>query len=126
MGFIRTIMAATIALSVALLPTAGAAGFMLEPKTQEAVDAAAMPMEMASDADSAMHDCCPDQGKNDPGDHAGHRCPMVCCGAAVVSIAAPDAPSFDLPVLAGPAPAIPVDQIVSPHSGSPPFRPPRV
>jgi hypothetical protein len=140
MRLIRTIMAVTIALSVALLPTAGSAGFVMDSKAPDAKSESmtedmakddltqvdmAQEMAMASDSASAM-DCCPDHAKSAPNGHSDHRCPMVCCTTSFVSIAASGALDFDLPILAGLALPIPMDQVASPHSGSPPFRPPRV
>jgi hypothetical protein len=144
MRLIRRIIAVTLALSVALLPTAGSAGLVVDSKAPVASDSISghmMPhsmmsgmsvhmmsghMAMASDASAMMPDCCPDQGNTDPNGHPGQPCPMAYCGTILISMAEPRAPHFDLPVPARLALAIPVDQVVSAHSGAPPFRPPRI
>lgn len=119
----RVIMALLIALSVALLPTAGSTMPVVGSTAQADV---AHDMVMPSDMQGAMHDCCPDHAKTKPGKQHGDQCPMAFCCAAFVSIASPAGFHFDFPILAGNLLLPPADQVVALHSGSPPFRPPRV
>jgi hypothetical protein len=125
MSFVRTIMVLVIALSLAMLPTAGSAALRLAAKAQgTSVD---MPDEMAmpSEMSAAMHDCCPEHAKSESKDHSSQQCPMACCAVQLVSIADAAAFRLDFPIAVGTSLPIPVDQIVALNSSSPPFRPPR-
>ena len=126
MRFVRVILALVIALSVAMLPTAGSAASMVGATAQGASEAASMDMAMMSEMSAAMDDCCPDHAKTNPCDPLADRCPMAFCAGQLVSIASPTVFHFDFPSLVGNPLPIPMDQVVSLHSGSPPFRPPRV
>jgi predicted deacylase len=119
------IMALVIALSVALLPTAGSAASIVG-SSQDAYRAMAKDMTMASDMSGAMDECCPDQAKDTPCDRTSNHCPMVCCAGQSLNFAVFDAFRFNSPTAAGNLLPIPADQVVDLHSGSPPFRPPRV
>jgi hypothetical protein len=126
MRFFRVILALVIALSVAMLPTVGSVASMISATAQVATEVASMDMAMMSEMSAAMDDCCPDHAKTKPCDPLSDRCPMTFCAAQPVSIASPTVFHFDFPILVGNPLPIPVDQVVSLHSGSPPFRPPRV
>ena len=125
MRFVRTIMVLAIALSVAMLPTAGSAAFMPGSKAQGT--SADMPDEMAIPSKmSAAHDCCPDHAKSESKGRSSQQCPMACCAVQLVSIADAAAFHLDFPIAAGTSLSIPVDLVVASRSSSPPFRPPRV
>ena len=119
----RVILALLIALSVALLPTAGSTMPVVGSMAQTGI---AHDMVMPSDMQGAMHDCCPDDAKAKPSHQHGGQCPMAFCCAPFVSIASPAGFHYDFPLLAGNLLPLLADQIVALHSGSPPFRPPRV
>jgi hypothetical protein len=121
----RVIMALVIALSVALLPTAGSA-VSIVGSSQDAHRAVSKDMSMASDMSGAMDECCPDQAKDKPCDQSSNHCPMVCCAGQLLNLAVFDVFRFNSPTAAGNPLPIPVDQVVAVNSGSPPFRPPRV
>ncbi|WP_024506462.1 hypothetical protein [Bradyrhizobium sp. ARR65] len=133
MRLIRTIIAAMIALSVAMLPVAGFAAPIVNP-TQDVADqmsgaADAMEMAMVTDMSGtmgAMDECCPDHMKAKPCDQPAHQCPVACCTAPLTGLANAAITLLDVPMVAGRPLPIPVDQVVALHSGSPPFRPPRI
>jgi hypothetical protein len=112
MAALRTIFAVLIAVSVAMLPAAGAAAFKLQPQE---------PAEMS--ASEPMHDCCPPTAN--PCDKAGDcasmaTCALPCCiypGAGASPLVYPTMHADVMPLLAS-------DALPS-HMGSPPFRPPR-
>lgn len=121
MRFARTITAFVIALSVAMLPVAGSASIVAKPTEMAASVEKAAGAEMSA----AMDDCCPDHAK--ACDQQGDQCQsMAVCTLQLVSLANvavsglkyPALPEISLPILS--------DQVVPLHSGSPPFRPPRV
>jgi hypothetical protein len=126
MRSIRAILAMVIVLSVAVLPMAGFATSVIGSAVQDPSEAESARMMMSSEMPAAMHDCCPDEANGQPCDHSSDQCPMAFCSVLPVSIASPPAFQFDFPVLSANLLPIPVDQVVSLHSGSPPFRPPRV
>ena len=113
MACARTIFAFLIAVSVAMLPTAGAAAFKMQPQ-----DAPEM------SASEPMHDCCPpdanpcDKAVGDCASMAA--CASTCCGyvsEAATPLVYPPMPADALPLLSsGTWPS---------QLGSPPFRPPR-
>lgn len=117
-----------IVLSVAMLPVAGFATPVIGSAVQDPSEAEAEAAKMmtSSETPAAMQDCCPDEANGQPCDHSSDQCPMACCSALTVNIASPAVFQFDPPLLlANPLP-VPDDQVVSLHSRSPPFRPPRV
>jgi hypothetical protein len=133
MRFVRVTLALVIVLSVAMLPMAVSAAPMISPTSQaepEVVSAnVAAPAEMAAamQMSAIMDDCCPDRSnKNTSSDQPSDHCPPACCAVSAVSIADAAVFQFDFPILAANPLPIPVDQVVALHSGSPPFRPPRV
>lgn len=129
MHLARTILALLITLSVAMLPVAGSAAFIA--RSGAAPDEIAAQSHPMSEMAEAM-DCCPDQASlhdMQPCDQAkvkGHCDSMACCAAQSVSLANAIVFRLNLPTLLGSALPVPVDQVVSLHSGSPLFRPPRV
>jgi hypothetical protein len=125
MRLVRTMMALVIALSVAMLPAAGAAASVIKSVPQASTSAMADDMAMTSDMSGVM-DCCPDFAKSRPCDHPSGQCPMAFCAVQLVNLAFAAAFGFDLPLVAGTPLPIPTDQVVALHSSSPPFRPPRV
>jgi hypothetical protein len=110
MSICRTILALLIAVSVAMLPAVGVA--QLDVKSADMT-------EMSSMEDM---DCCPN--KANPCDQAS--CPsMANCALNCFSFASP-ATIFIYPaMLADQLPLLQAGNL-DPHSGSPPFRPPRV
>lgn len=125
MRLLRTMMAVVIALSVAMLPAAGAAVSIVKSSPQAATEMMAEDMTMSSDMPSAM-DCCPDSAKDKRCDHPNGQCPMAFCAAQSINLALATAFRFDFPLVAGNPLPIPVDQVVTLRGSSPPFRPPRV
>jgi hypothetical protein len=111
----RTILAFLLAVSLALLPLAGASAF----------DAAA-PAAAADDGTSAAHDCCHgapchDHQSKPAGNHASMAgCAKCCSGYLGAEVS---------PALAAPPEATvlfaAVDTSAPSRSGHPPFRPPR-
>ena len=124
MRLVRQILALVIVLSVAILPVAVSAAPAVSLAAQDPTEAA-QPM-MTSSEIPAMHDCCPDEADGQPCNHFTDQCPMAFCAAPPLSIAAPPVFQLDYPAVSANLLPIPVDQVVSLHSGSPPFRPPRV
>jgi hypothetical protein len=126
MRFVRTMMAMVIALSVAMLPAAGAALPIVKSAPQAAAEAMAKDMGMASDMFGAMDECCPDHAKAGPCDQPSDQCPPAFCSIQTVNLAFAAAFRFDFPMIASDPLPIPTDQVVTLHDSSPPFRPPRV
>jgi hypothetical protein len=127
MRLVRTMMAFLIALSVAMLPTAGSAVSVVSSASQaESQSMFGNDMAMASSVSGAMDERCPDLAKTKPCDQSSDQCPMAFCAAQLVSLASTGAFHFDFPVRIGSALLIPLDQVVSLHGGSPPFRPPQI
>ncbi len=117
----HTILAFVIAWSVAMLPAAGSAIVGVK-STDTAMSA---DLAMSAEMHAAMDDCCPDRAK--PCDQGSDGCQaMACCAVQAVGIASVAASQFEYPLVAGnPFPML-MDQAGPSHSGSPPFRPPRV
>ena len=126
MRFVRTIVALVIGLSVAMLPAAGSAMSAVNFAPHTGSDAIVKDMIMAPGMSGTMDECCPDDAKAKPCDRPSDQYPMACCAAQSVSIAFVAVFRLDLPVVAGHLFPITVGQVVVLHSGSPPFRPPRV
>ncbi len=127
MRLVRMVMALMIALSLAMLPTAGLAVSVPDLKSQPATEGMAKEMAMASELSGAMDECCPDHMKSAPSHTAGYKCNMgLCCAGG--SLARGDVAPIGFVFLSASASkvAIPADQIVSVRGSSPPFRPPRV
>ncbi len=121
MRLVRTILAFAISASLVMLPLgASAAGFAMSSGDSHSS------MQMDASKDMSM-DCCPDDMKGAPSHTDGYKCSMgFCCTGGAVALGAVSAMSSELLPVAGSKLAIPADQIVSFHGGSPPFRPPRV
>ena len=113
MGVGRTILALLIALSVASLPTASAAVFKLKPQAVTEMSA------------SEPMDCCPPAA--DPCDKAMTDCgSMAACMVNCLSYSGGMSSPLVYPVaLAALMPLFESADLPS-HTGSPPFRPPRV
>jgi hypothetical protein len=126
MRLVRAMMALVIALSVAMLPAAGVAVSMVKSASQAATETTAKDMAVASDMSGAKEECCRDHVKAKPCDQSGGRCPLVFCAAQPVNLALSAAFRFDFLMVAGNPLPIPMDQVVTLHDSSPPFRPPRV
>ena len=113
MSFARTILALLIALSVAWLPTAGAAAFKF--KSHEMT-------EMS--ASEPMDDCCPSAA--DPCKGMPDCASMAACMVNCLSYAGGMSSPLVYPVtLAAPMPLF-ESGILHSRATSPPFRPPRV
>jgi hypothetical protein len=108
----RTILAVLVALSLAMLPLAGATAAPLKSTDHMASEVA--------------HDCCHhgspcDDHANSAGDHAARGiCAKCCSSLAAVFFADVAAP------LKAAVPAIHAGTPLPSHIASPPFRPPRV
>jgi hypothetical protein len=126
MRLVRAILAVVIGLSVAMLPAAGFAAPVINSAAQGPSEAEPAKMTTSSEMPAAMHDCCPDKTEGQPCDPSNDHCPMAFCAAQPVSIASAAVFQLDFPIPVANLLPIPVDQVVSLHSGSPPFRPPRV
>ena len=122
MRFARTILAILIALSVAMLPAAGAAAFT--PKS------APMNMQaMQMSASEPMHDCCPGEANpnNNPNNKAMDDCGSAAacalkCFSFVGGVRSPLGYSLTFAERVPPRQSDAVRSL----TGSPPFRPPRV
>lgn len=121
MRFVRTILAFAIAISLAMLPVgASASGLAMSSDDMQAA------MHMSAASDMAMDDCCPD-GKGTGSDTVGYKCGMgFCCVGGTIALDDIRPVAFGYFAVATSTIAIPADQAVSVHSGSPPFRPPRI
>jgi len=122
MRFVRTILAFTIAVSLAMLPLgASAAGRTMAPDDMKAA------MQMADHADMSMDDCCPDDMRGMPLHKDGYKCGMgFCCVGGALALGHVRPLILGLVVMPASTIAIPADQVVLSRSGSPPFRPPRI
>ena len=121
MRFVRTILALAIAISLAMLPVGtSAAGLAMSPHDMQSA------MHMAGDVDMSMDDCCPDM--KGTGSHTGtSKCGMgFCCVGGIIALSDVRPVAFLYLAVAASKMAIPADQVVSFHDGSPPFRPPRI
>lgn len=121
MRLVRTILAFAIAASLALLPVgASAAGLGIM-----AGDAHSR-MQMGTSVDMSI-DCCPEDMNGAPSHAGGHNCSMgFCCAGGFVALGDVRSIGFRFVPSAEGKVAIPGDQFVPVHGGSPPFRPPRV
>ena len=125
MRLFRTILALVTALSMAMLPMAGAA--MSGSIAHGVAEVASQEMAIVTcDVPEATDDCRADQTKANLCDRPSDQCPLAFCAAQSGTIADITSFRFDFPIVAGSPLSIPEDQIVSLRSGSPPFRPPRV
>jgi hypothetical protein len=121
MRFVRTILALTIAMSLAMLPVGASAA-------QRAMSSDDMQttMHMSGDADMSMDDCCPDM-KGSGSRTVGYKCGMgFCCVGGIVALGDVRPVAFECLAVVASKIAIPADQVVSYRGGSPPFRPPRI
>lgn len=120
MRLVRTILAFAIAVSLAMLPVGTlAAGLTM------ASDDMQMSMHMSGDAAMSMDECCPDM--KGASSHTGtYKCGMgFCCVGGIIALGDVRPVAFGYFAVAASKLAIPADQVVSHHGGSPPFRPPR-
>jgi hypothetical protein len=120
MGIGRTILAAIVAFSVAMLPMAGSAAHSLKPT--EMMD---MPGSDDMSASQDMPDCCPHEAP--PCDKANcDRVSMAACASACCSILMPASAGLVIPlVLAETMPWL-TSQVLRSPLASTPFRPPRI
>jgi len=122
MRFVRTILAFAIALSLAMLPV-GVSAVGIGTSS----DAMQASMHVAGGADMSMNDCCPDDMNGTTSHTDGYKCGMgFCCAGATVALGDVRILAFEFFGKPAARIAIPADQVLSLHSGNPPFRPPRV
>jgi hypothetical protein len=112
MAFARTILALMIVFSVALLPTAGAATFKLKPQ------------EMTEMSASEPMDCCPPAA--DPCKGMRDCASMPACMVNCLSYAGGISSPLVYPVALAAVMLLFESADLHSHTGSPPFRPPRV
>jgi len=113
MAIVRTILAMLIALSVAILPAASSAAFIL--KAQDATEMSAA---------DPMHDCCPP--KVNPCDKTTDDCAsMAACAMKCFGYSGSTSPLMYLPTHADTVTLFESGNFHS-QTGSPPFRPPRL
>jgi hypothetical protein len=113
MPFVRTILALLIALSVALLPAAGAGAFKFQPE------------DMTEMSVSEPMDCCP---------HAAGLCDiarsdctsMAACAVNCLNCASGTSSALVYPVMLAVLMPLFEGDFLHSQLGSPPFRPPRV
>jgi len=123
MGITRAIVSGLIALSVALLPTVGAAVSVVEPIAMAmAADTSA---GMSAEMPAAMDECCPHHGKP-CAPAADQRQGMACCTYQFLTISSVAFLQFEYPTTRECVFPVPFDSGRSLHSDSPPFRPPRI
>jgi hypothetical protein len=122
MRLVRTILAFTIAVSLAMLPLgASAAGQAMSSDDMK------VGMQMADHADMSMDECCPDgmDGKTSHTD--GYKCGTgVCCIGGALALGDVRPIAFGFFAVSASKIAIPSDQVVDFRDASPPFRPPRI
>ena len=137
MRLVRTILAFAIALSLAMLPVgASAAGVAMSMDGMQMHMARDQmqhqqmhqhQMHMAGQVDMSMDDCCPDDMKGTASHTGGYKCGMgFCCVGGILALADIRPIAFEFLDAAVSKIAIPADQVAAFHSGSPPFRPPRI
>lgn len=121
MRIVRTILAFTIAISLAVLPVGvSAAGLAMSSDDMQAA------MQVGGDGEMSMDDCCPDM-KGAGSDTGGYKCGMgFCCVGSTVALADIHPLAFEFLAVAAGDTVIPDDQVVAFRGGSPPFRPPRI
>lgn len=124
MRLVRPIFVLVIAVSVALLPMAGVAMAANGLATQIIVGASES--TISSDPGSNIDQCCLDSTKAHPCDQQKGQCPIAYCAPQSVSIGFVSSFCFTPPLARSDRLPIPVDQVASHDSGSPPFRPPRI
>ena len=112
MSIVRTVFALLIALSVAMLPAIGGGAFASHSQdaAMASMDDCPLHHHHGAPAKKAMDDCC-----------AMAVCALKCfsyCGAMVSDLIYPSRRATIEPLLASKA--------LRSHTGSPPFRPPRV
>jgi hypothetical protein len=118
MAVVRTIFALLLAVSVAMLPAAGAFAFKAEVQ-------AAAEMSAQMSADGMTHDCCPPAVN--PCDKAGDGCAsMAACALPCCVYPAAVAAPLVYPTMFADLMPLLRSKVLSSQLGSPPFRPPRV
>ena len=115
-------MAFVIALSLAMLPIgASAAGVVMSSDNMQTN------MHMGGSSEMSMDECCPDDIKGQTSLAHSAKCGMgFCCAGGTVALGDFRAVTFVPLAMTATTIALPADQVVSVHSGSPPFRPPRI
>lgn len=121
MQLARTILSLLVALSVAMLPIAGATAL---PATSMDMTSMSAAQAMSEDMAAEMPDCCPHDSK--ASDKSTNDCGCVAtCVVTSFGLSAPLSSVFHFPpILATLAPS-PASQPFHSETGSPPFRPPR-
>ena len=122
MRLVRTILAFAIAVSLAMLPLgASTAGQAMSSDDMK------VGVQMADHTDMSMDDCCPDDMKGPGSPSHNYKCGMgFCCAGGTVALGDVRPVTFSPLAVTSTTIAIPADQVASLHSGSPPFRPPRI
>lgn len=131
MRFARIFMAVVIALSVALLPTAGSAARVAQLAEAAAAAAMAAAMDEAMGDMAAMEDCGAhhhaDANHAKPCGQDADQCRfMAACAHLNFSMANVAVSPFAYPARAAARLPALSDHMVPQHGASPPFRPPRV
>lgn len=125
MRFARTMMAFVLMLSVAMLPAAGSASIVTK-STEMAVSGNT---DTGAEMSAVMDGCCPDHAKpcDQSSDQSSDQCQsMASCAFQSVSLADVAVSPLRYPPVPGNMLPRLTYQAVPLHSGSPPFRPPRV
>lgn len=121
MRLVRTILAFAIALSLAMLPIGASAAAMASSDEMQTS------MQMDDGAGMSMDECCPDDMKGTGSPSHTYKCGMgFCCAGGTVALGDVRAVAFTPLAVSATRIAIPADQVAALHSGSPPFRPPRI
>lgn len=116
MRLARTIVAVVIAMSVAMLPTAGPASISAKSSHE---------LTVSADMAMAMDDCCPDHSK--PCNQGGDQCQsMASCVHHTFSFLELAVSHIAYSLVLGDELIALVDQAVPLHAAGAPFRPPRV
>ncbi|WP_316177664.1 hypothetical protein [Bradyrhizobium sp. SZCCHNRI1009] len=129
MRLVRTILAFAIALSVAMLPIGASAMLPIGASAAAMASSDEMQTSMQMDDGSgmSMDECCPDDMKGTGSPSHTYKCGMgFCCAGGTVALGDVRAVAFAPLAASATTIAIPADQVASLHSGSPPFRPPRI
>ncbi|BAM88930.1 conserved exported hypothetical protein [Bradyrhizobium oligotrophicum S58] len=122
MRLVRTIIAFAIALSLTMLPIGASAGGVVMSS-----DDMQTSMHMGDGSDMSMDECCPDGMKGQTSPAHSTKCGMgFCCAGGTVALGDVRVVTLAPIAMTATTVALPADQVVSLHSGSPPFRPPRI
>lgn len=125
MQFGRTLLTFLVAASVAMLPVVGGVAAPAAAKSMDMSASMAMPVSVDMSVSEAMSDCCPPEAV--PCDQGMSTCAdMAACAFSVLSFSGSAVSALVFPPVGAQVPQPLAHQTLRSHTGSPPFRPPRV